>query len=117
MSQVFKRQRGVTFFGMVVFIIVLALVGVLAAQVGPAEIEHRAVQAAVDKSKTGRSPDEVRQIFDRTADVEGIRSISGKDLEVTRNDAGKLVVAYAYDRQFRLVGPAYLLLKYNGKSN
>jgi hypothetical protein len=35
---------------------------------------------------------------------------------VTKED-DKVVVRFAYQREFHLVGPAYLTLKYSGQSN
>jgi len=110
------RQRGSSLLGIFVLVAMLALLGVLAARVTPSVIEYQAVQAAVEKAKEGNTPDQMRQLFDRAAQVDGITSISGKDLEITRDNDGRVVIDYAYDRQFRLGGPAYLVIKYAGKS-
>ena len=49
-------------------------------------------------------------------DIEySISSISGKDLEVTKENE-KLVIRFAYDKEIPLVEPVYLLLKYKGRS-
>jgi hypothetical protein len=58
---------------------------------------------------------EVRTIFDKAAQIDDIKSIAGKDLEVTK-DGDKIVVAFAYTKEIHMAGPAFLLLKYNGKS-
>jgi hypothetical protein len=57
----------------------------------------------------------VRSIFDRAASVDNIKSISGKDLEVSK-EGEKIVVSFAYQREIHLFGPAYLTLKYSGRS-
>ncbi|MEJ7931869.1 DUF4845 domain-containing protein [Ramlibacter sp. AN1015] len=111
-----RRQRGVSFGGLLVVALVLIMGGVLAAQVVPTVLEYRAIQTAVDKATQGSSPEEVRRLFDRAAEVEGIRSIGSKDLEITKDDSGKVVIGYAYDRQFKLGGPAFLVIKYSGRS-
>ena len=54
-------------------------------------------------------------IFDKAAAIDDIKSISGKDLDVTK-EGDKVVVKFAYQREIHLVGPAYLLLKYSGQS-
>jgi hypothetical protein len=55
-------------------------------------------------------------IFDKTASIDTISSISGKDLEITKEN-DKVVVRFAYQREIHLTGPAFLTLKYSGKSN
>jgi len=117
-SKSVSRQRGGSLLGVFLIIGVLALAGVMVARVAPSVLEFKAVQAAVDKAKQGNTPDQVRQIFDRTAEVDGITSIRGSDLDITKDEtSGGLKVNFAYDREFRLGGPAYLVLKYAGKSS
>lgn len=75
-----------------------------------------AIQKAAKKAAAeGGTVPQVRAAFDRTAAVDYISSISGKDLEVTK-DGDKVVVQFAYDKEIPLAGPAYLLLKYRGSS-
>ena len=58
----------------------------------------------------------MRRAFDKQKDIEySISSISGKDLEVTKEN-DKLVIRFAYDKEIPIVEPVYLLLKYKGRS-
>jgi len=107
-------QRG-GFMGVMFVIIVLALVGVVAAQAAPTYLEYQAIQKAVNRVKEGASVVEVRQIFDKAAQVDDIKSIAGKDLEVVKEN-DRVVVRFAYNREIHLFGPAWLLLKYSGQS-
>jgi hypothetical protein len=110
-----SRQRGISFFGLLFVGVVLAVVGVVGAQVFPTFIEYEAVAKAANKASGGNSVAEVRLIFDKAADVDNITSIKGSDLDVTK-DGEKIVVAFAYQREIHLVGPAFLTLKYAGRS-
>ena len=94
---------------------VLAVVGVVAAQVFPTFVEYQAVTKAANKASGGSSVAEVRSIFDKAADVDNISSIKGRDLEVTK-DGDKIVVTFAYQREIHLTGPAFLTLKYARRS-
>ena len=94
---------------------ILAVVGVVAAQVFPTFVEYQAVTKAANKASGGSSVAEVRSIFDKAADVDNISSIKGRDLEVTK-DGDKIVVTFAYQREIHLTGPAFLTLKYAGRS-
>lgn len=109
------QQRGISFIGLLFVGGVLACAGVLAAQVVPTLIEFQAITKAASKAKDGSTVAEVKSIFDKAAQIDDIKSISGKDLEVTK-EGDKTVVAFAYTREIHMAGPAYLLLKYNGRS-
>jgi hypothetical protein len=110
-----SRQRGLSFIGLLFVGGVLAMGGVIAAQIVPTAIEYQAVNKAVNKAREGSTVAEVRSIFDKATAVDNISSISGKDLEVTK-EGDKIVVSFAYQREIHLAGPGYLTLKYTGRS-
>lgn len=116
MSVQFKaRQRGLSLISMLFVGGFLAVIGVVGAQVFPTAVEYFAISKAVNKAKEGGTVDEVRRIFDRQTEVDTIKSITGKDLEISK-EGDKVVVAFAYQREIHLAGPAWLLLKYEGRS-
>lgn len=110
-----SSQRGMSFLGLIFVGGVLAVTGVVLAQVAPTLIEYQAVTKAVNKAKDGGSVAEVRSLFDKAAQIDDIKSISGKDLEITK-EGNKVVVRFAYEREIHLTGPAWLTLKYAGRS-
>jgi len=110
-----QQQRGLTFMGLLIVGIVLAFTGVIVAQVVPTYIEYTAVQKAVQKASVGTTVGEVRSIFDKAAQIDDISTISGKDLEVGK-EGDRVVVSFAYSREIHLAGPAYLTMKYEGRS-
>ena len=115
MAQFRSRQRGLSFLGLLVVGGLLAVTGVITAQIVPTAMEYQAVVKAVNKAREGNSVAEVRSIFDRAAAVDDIKSVTGKDLEVTK-EGDKVVVSFAYQREIHLAGPGYLTLKYSGRS-
>ena len=110
-----SKQRGISFIGILFVGGVLALSGVIAAQVFPTLIEFQAITKAASKAKDGNSVAEVRGIFDKAAQIDDIKSITGKDLDVSK-EGDKTVVSFAYNKEIHIGGPVYLLLKYTGKS-
>ena len=110
-------QRGISFIGLRVLGVVLAFVAIVGAKVVPTATEYMSIVKAAKKAAgDGETVPSVRASFDRTAAVDYITSISGKDLDVTKvND--KVVVRFAYDKEIPLFGPAYLLIKYRGSSS
>src|SRR5574343_345472 len=110
-----QRQRGVTFLGLLVVGVVLAAVGVVVAQVVPTFIEYQGIQKAANKAAQGTTVVEVRTLFQKAVDVDYITSMQAKDLDISK-EGDKVVVAFAYQREIHLAGPAYLVLKYSGRS-
>ena len=109
------QQRGISFIGILFVGAVLACTGIVAAQVLPTLMEFQAITKAATKAAAGNTVAEVRSIFDKAGQIDDIHSISGKDLDVSK-EGDKTVVAFAYTREIHLAGPAFLLLKYNGRS-
>ena len=110
-----SKQRGITFFGLVFVGGFIAITGVIAAQVFPTYVEYLAISKAAKKASEGNSVVEVRSIFDRAQAVDDFKSVMGKDLEITK-EGDKVVVAFSYQREIHLTGPAWLTLKYAGRS-
>ena len=109
------KQRGISLMGLLFVGAVLACTGIVAAQVLPTLIEYQAISKAAGKAAAGNTVPEVRSIFDKAGTIDDIHSVSGKDLEVTK-EGDKTVVAFAYTREIHMAGPAFLLLKYSGRS-
>ena len=111
-------QRGVTLFGLMFWAILIGIVALVALKVLPTVNEYLTIKRAVERiSVSGASTvPELRTAFDKQKEIEySIQSISGKDLDITKvND--RLVISFAYDKEIELMGPVYLLLKYEGKS-
>jgi hypothetical protein len=110
-----KQERGLTFLGLLVVGGLLAFTGVIVAQVVPTYIEFLAVEKAAQKAAAGSTVAEVRNVFDKAAQIDDIRSIQGKDLEVGK-EGDRVVVSFAYTREVHIGGPAYLVMKYQGRS-
>jgi hypothetical protein len=109
------QQRGISFIGLLFVCVVLVCAGILAAQVFPTLVEFQAINKAAAKAREGNTVAEVRSIFDKAAAIDDIKSVTGKDLEVTK-EGDKTVVLFAYNKEIHMAGPAYLLLKYTNKS-
>lgn len=107
-------QRGMTLTTLVFMLIIVVLVIMLGVKVVPTVIEYRAISKAIvdarDSSSTAR---EIQLSFDRRADVGYIEAIKGSDLEIVKVD-NKFEVSFAYDKKIPLIGPASLLIEYEG---
>ena len=111
-----RQQRGISFIGLLFVGGILAFAGILTAQILPTVMEYQTILKTVNKAAgSGSTVGEVKSLFDKAATIDNIHSITGKDLEVTK-EGDKTVVSFAYTREIHLVGPAFILLKYDGKS-
>ncbi|TDQ45261.1 DUF4845 domain-containing protein [Tepidicella xavieri] len=110
------QQRGITFIGIVLIGIVVAVVGVVAAQVAPTYLEYQSIMRAAQRAAdSGGTVAEIRAAFDRSKAADYFDAISGRDLEITKVNE-RVVVEFAYEREIHLVGPAYLVMKYQGRT-
>jgi hypothetical protein len=115
MSHQRQMQSGFSFISLLFWGGLLSSVFLIGAQVGPTVAEFRTIQKAVEKAKDEPTVTAIRAAFDRTASIDNIESISGTDLAISKQ-GDKTVVSFAYNREFHLVGPAYLTVKYVGRS-
>ncbi len=111
-----SRQRGLGFFGLLLLIVVLGGGGVLLARMVPSLVEYQAVIKAAKRAAGGSSVADARSLFDRTAAVENITSITGRDLEITNPGTDHMVVKFAYQREFPVAGPVFITLKLEGRA-
>jgi len=114
-----RGQRGVTLFGLMFWAIVVGFVALITMRVLPTMNEYFTIQKAINKiaQDNGGTVPQIRQAFDKQKDIEySIEAISGKDLVVTKDNDGRVVISFAYDKEIELLKPVFLLIKYQGRS-
>ncbi len=111
-----SRQRGISILTLVVLVIVLGFVAIAAMRVVPTYIEYRAIQSAVKKATASNTTVvEIQKAFDRSAAIDDIMTLTGKDLTIAKVD-DEIVVSYAYTKKIPLFGPVSLTIDYAGSS-
>lgn len=111
-----SRQRGLSFFGLVFIGVIAVTVFAVGGQSIPIFLEYTAAKKAIEKAKVETTVSGVRAAFDRTAAIEGITSIKGADLEVTKR-GDRVVISFKYSREVPLAGPAYLVYRLEAQTN
>lgn len=111
------RQRGISLIGLILVIAILGAIGLLAAKVLPTAIEYRAILTAIDHAKKdgGDNVKAIQDSFNKSAEVGYIDSLTGRDLVIDRS-GGEVEISFAYEKKIPLVGPASLLLEYEGST-
>ena len=113
-----RQERGVTLLGLLFWAVLVGFAGLVTIKVLPTLNEYYTIRSTIDKIAKTNPPTvaAVRGEFDRQQQIEySISSISSKDLEVTK-EGERVVISFAYDKQIALMGPVYLLIKYEGRS-
>jgi Tfp pilus assembly protein FimT len=111
-QRVIAKQRGVSLSGLVVVLVVLSALAVLGAKVLPAWSEFRSAKDAIIKAKKdGSSVAEMRASFDKSAQINNVSTISGRDL-VFSNDNGETDISFAYEKRIPLAGNVSLAIDY-----
>lgn len=114
-----KRQRGVSLIGLLFWAIMISVLSLLALKVLPTLNEYYTIRSAVSKIAKSNPPTvaSARADFERQKQIEySIESVGGKDLEITK-EGDRVVISFAYEKQVALMGPVYLLIKYEGRSD
>jgi Domain of unknown function (DUF4845) len=112
------HQRGVSLFGILFWAVVIGFIGYVLVRVLPTVNEYLTIQRAVDTIAASQPATvaEARQAFTRQKEIEySISSITSNDLDITKVNE-RVVISFAYDKEVPLMGPAYLLIKYEGRS-
>ena len=118
LSSPVRRPRGMSMIGLMAWAIIVGFIGYIAVRVFPTVNEYLTIQRAVNRvaAESPTTVGEVRKAFDRQKEIEySISSISGKDLEVTKEN-DRLVIRFAYDKEIPIVEPVFLLIKFRGES-
>ena len=103
-----KRQRGVTFVGMI-FIAALIIIGaIIALKLVPAYIEYATVvqhlrEIARSPEARGGSPRDIQLMFSKRAQIDNIKVLTADDIEVTR-DGDSVLLSAAYQTKIKLFG-------------
>ncbi len=116
--QAVRHQRGITLFGLLLWAIIIGFFALLGMRVLPTMNEYFTIQKAVNKiaAEGLTTVPEIRRAFEKQKEIEySIKSISGKDLEITKENE-KVVIRFAYDVEVEVMDPVFILIKYKGSS-
>jgi len=114
-----RNQRGITVLGMLAIGIIIVFVAIGGLKIAPAYIEYFTVKKAIVgvAQTTGKGTvGEVRQAFDRRAQIDDIDVISGKDLEITK-EGNDIVISFAYPKRIPLFGNVSVVIEFAASSN
>ncbi|MGZ8288339.1 MAG: DUF4845 domain-containing protein [Telluria sp.] len=110
-------QRGISLIGLILVLAIFGVVAIFGMKTIPVYAEYSAVKDAIKIAKaTGGTPLEMRQSFDKNADVNNIESIKGRDLVISK-ETGETEISFAYEKRIPLVANTSLLIDYAGTTD
>jgi len=117
-NAVVRRESGLSLIGLLIFGIVIVMMVVVGMRILPTALEYAAINRAIARIATSgeTGTTEIQRAFDRSAAIDDIVSIRGKDLLVKR-DGATVSISFRYEKRIPLFGPASLLLDYQGTSS
>jgi hypothetical protein len=111
-----ERQRGLSLIGMILMVVVIGFAAILALRITPTFVEYRAVNSAIKKAvASSNTVPDIQKAFDRSAAIDDITVMTGKDLNIQKSDDGYFV-DFAYTKKIPLFGPVSLTIDYAGNS-
>jgi len=114
-----NKQRGVALSGLLFWGIIIALVALLGMKVGPEYLDYYKILKSVKSISAGAASQtvpEIRAAYDKYADVNYIKTLSGTDLDISKDENG-VVIAFAYERRIPLFYNVSLLIDFQGSSS
>jgi hypothetical protein len=110
------RQRGLSVVSLIFVGVIVVFLLVIGAKAVPAMTEYFAVDRAVQKvAGEGQTVRDIRAAFDRYATVDNISSVSGKDLDITK-DGEKVIVSYAYQYSIPIMDNVRIVIDFAGSN-
>lgn len=109
------RERGLGLISLILVSAVVVALGAVLVRIVPTVVEYQSVQRAAQRASQGGTVAEVRSLFDKAAAIDDISSLQGRDLEISKQN-DRVIVEFAYEREIHLAGPAWLVMRYSGRS-
>jgi Domain of unknown function (DUF4845) len=103
-----KRQRGVTFVGMMFIAGLVVFAAILGIRLVPAYIEYATVtkhlrDIARAPDARGASPRDIQVMFNKRAQIDDLKAVTGADIDVIK-DGDTLLLTAAYSTKIKLFG-------------
>lgn len=117
----FKEQKGVSLSGLLMWSVVLVMVAILGMKLTPAYIEYFSIQKALvgissDPNFDKTSPKQIIESFNKRAQIDNIRAVSGRDIEIKKENKQQ-TLEINYSVTIPLVANISLFIEFNATSH
>ncbi len=112
------RQAGISLMGLISILIILMVVALFGMKIIPSFIEFRSAKNAIQaiaRESPGASPADIRRAFDNRAIIDGIESVNGKGLSISKQ-GNEATIAFEYRKEVPLFTGVALCIDYKASS-
>jgi hypothetical protein len=116
------RQRGVTMVGMIFIAAGGIFVAILGMKLVPAYVHSTQIAQIFktivsDPAMRGASIKDIKNSYSKRADINYINDIKEDDIDITKEEDGRLTISASYSVKIPLVGNITLVLDFNPSSS
>ncbi len=112
-----RRQAGLGLISMIFVGLIIVALLIVGAKLVPAITEYLAIEKAIKQIRIDASTvPELRKAFDRYAQIDDVKSIAGKDLDITK-ESDKIVISYSYSYQIPIADNVRLVIDFAGTTS
>jgi hypothetical protein len=112
-----KRQGGLGLIALIFVGLLIVALLIIGAKLVPAVTEYLAIEKAVQRIRNeADTVPQLRSAFDRYAQIDDIKSVKGKDLDITK-ESDKVVISYAYSYQIPITDNVRLVIDFSGTTS
>jgi Domain of unknown function (DUF4845) len=114
-----RRQGGLTMIGFLFVAAVVVVVALIGFRVTPAYIEYFSVQKGLEQAlqevKDPTAVADVRRAFQMRVDAGYIESVSGRDIEITK-ERNQITASVSWTRKLPLISNVSLLIEFEASA-
>jgi hypothetical protein len=112
------RQRGATFLGIVTIVLILGTAVYAGIRLVPIYLDYMKVARSLeavrdDQGAVDTNPRQIRLSLERRWDVEDVKGLDWKDIEITKSEQGGYDVRANYEVEQQFLYNVYLLVKFD----
>ena len=116
-SQIARRQKGMTTLGMLILVVFVGLFAFAGIRLTPVYLNYLKVAGVLDGvykefDSQNASRSAIRTSISRRFDVESVSVITARDIDVTQQDGGYLVVA-KYDHTTPFISNVFFTVRFD----
>ncbi|PTQ81966.1 uncharacterized protein DUF4845 [Nitrosomonas ureae] len=115
------KQKGIGLVSLLMWSVVLVLIVITSLRIAPAYIEYSAIKKnlsaiAKDTSLQNTNLNQIRLAFSRRAQIDDIKSISGQDIKISREN-GRVILSADYTAKIPLFSNVSLSIDFEAVSD
>ncbi|WP_235590217.1 DUF4845 domain-containing protein [Nitrosomonas ureae] len=115
------KQKGIGLVSLLMWSVVLVLIVITSLRIAPAYIEYSAIKKnlsaiAKDTSLQNTNLNQIRLAFSRRAQIDDIKSISGQDIKISREN-GRVILSVGYTEKIPLFSNVSLSIDFEAVSD